>query len=108
MFLQHVARVDLLELAPDAAGLLDLAHVAENRGQQHAVPGLVVLVIAGIAVAEALGPKRQDAAAYGDEALTAAATLFKIAMLLAAVYLGWRMQRGPISAPMPHPRRLWK
>jgi hypothetical protein len=58
------------------------------------VPGLVVLVIAGIAVAEALGGTRQDAAAYGDEALTAAATLFKIAMLLAAVYLGWRMQRG--------------
>jgi hypothetical protein len=65
------------------------------------VPGLVVLVIAGIAVAEALGGKRQDAAAYGDEALTAAATLFKIAMLLAAVYLGWRMQRGHRAAPTP-------
>ena len=58
------------------------------------VPGLVVVVIAGIAVAEAIGGKRQDAAAYGDEALSAAATLFKIAMLLAAVFLGWRMQRG--------------
>jgi DMSO/TMAO reductase YedYZ heme-binding membrane subunit len=65
------------------------------------VPGLVVLVIAGIAVAEALGGKRQDAAAYGDEALTVAATLFKIAMLLAAVYLGWRMQRGHRAPPMP-------
>jgi hypothetical protein len=69
------------------------------------VPGLVVLVIAGIAVVEALGGKRQDAAGYGDEALSAAATLFKIAMLLAAVYLGWRMQRGQRAPIVPSWRR---
>ena len=65
------------------------------------VPGLIVLVIAGIAVAEALGGKRTDAAAYGDEALSAAATLFKIAMLLAAIYLAWRTQRGRHGQPVP-------
>jgi hypothetical protein len=65
------------------------------------VPGLIVVVIAGIAVAEALGGKRTDAAAYGDEALSAAATLFKIAMLLAAVYLAWRLQRGQQGQPVP-------
>ena len=65
------------------------------------VPGLIVVVIAGIAIAEALGGKRADAAAYGDEALSAAATLFKIAMLLAAVYLGWRTQRDHQGQPIP-------
>jgi hypothetical protein len=65
------------------------------------VPGLVVLVIAGIAVAEALGGKRTDAAAYGDEALSAAATLFKIGMLVAAIYLAWRLQRGQHGQPVP-------
>ena len=65
------------------------------------VPGLAALVIAGTAIAESFGGKRQDAAAYGDEALSAAATLFKIGMLLAAVYLAWRMQRGQRSQPVP-------
>jgi hypothetical protein len=65
------------------------------------VPGLIVIVIAGIAVAEALGGSRPDAAAYGDEALSAAATLFKITMLLAAVFLGWRMQRGHHARRVP-------
>jgi hypothetical protein len=65
------------------------------------VPGLIVIVIAGIAVAEALGGSRTDAAAYGDEALSAAATLFKITMLLAAVYLAWRMQRGHRARRVP-------
>jgi hypothetical protein len=65
------------------------------------VPGLLVLVIVGTAIAESLGGKRPDAAAYGDEARSAAATLFKIAMLLAAVYLAWRTQRGPRDRAMP-------
>jgi hypothetical protein len=65
------------------------------------VPGLMIVVIIGTAVAEALGGKRPDAAAYGDEALRDAATLFKIAMLLAAVYLAWRMQRGSRADAVP-------
>jgi hypothetical protein len=65
------------------------------------VPGLMAVVIAGTAIAESLGGKRQDVAAYGDEALSTAATLFKIAMLLAAVYLAWRTQRGQRAQPMP-------
>ncbi len=58
------------------------------------VPGLVLLVIVATAIAEALGGRRPDAAAYGDEAMSDATTLFKIAVLLAAVYLAWRTQRG--------------
>jgi hypothetical protein len=65
------------------------------------VPGLLALVIVGTAIAESLGGKRPDAAAYGDEARGAAATIFKIAMLLAAVYLAWRTQRGPRDRAMP-------
>ena len=70
------------------------------------VPGPVILVIVGTAIGESLGGKRPDAAAYGDEAITDAATLFKIAVLLAAVYLAWRMQRGrPARAVPPWVRR---
>jgi hypothetical protein len=65
------------------------------------VPGLVVLVIVGTAIAESLGGRRTDAAAYGDEAMRAAATLFKIALLLAAVYLAWRTQRGRRDSAVP-------
>ncbi len=70
------------------------------------VPGPVALVIVGTAIGESLGGKRLNAAAYGSEAATDAATLFKIAVLLAAVYLAWRMQRGrPASAVPPWVRR---
>jgi hypothetical protein len=65
------------------------------------VPGLVILVIVATAIAESLGGKRPGAAAYGDEAMSDAATLFKIAVLLATVYLAWRMQRARPAPPVP-------
>jgi hypothetical protein len=78
-----------------------------SRGDKWlSVPGVVMLVIVGTAIGESLGGKRPGAAAYGDEAATDAATLFKIAVLLAAVYLAWRMQRArPAPAAPPWVRR---
>jgi hypothetical protein len=57
--------------------------------------GPPVLVIVGTAVGLADGGKRSTAAAYGHEAMNAAETLFRIGLLLAAVYLAWRIPRGP-------------
>jgi hypothetical protein len=56
--------------------------------------GPLVLVIAGTAIAVSSGGARHNAAAYGHEALAAAADLFKTATLLGALYLAWRIQRG--------------
>jgi hypothetical protein len=56
--------------------------------------GPLVLVIAGTAIAVSIGGTRPNAAAYGHEALAAAADLFKVGALLGALYLAWRIQRG--------------
>jgi hypothetical protein len=56
--------------------------------------GPPVLVIVGTAIAVSIGGARQNAAAYGHEALAAAADLFKVGTLLGALYLAWRIQRG--------------
>jgi hypothetical protein len=56
--------------------------------------GPLVLVIAGTVIAVSVGGTRQNAAAYGQEALAAAADLFKVGALLGALYLAWRIQRG--------------
>jgi len=56
--------------------------------------GPLVLVIAGTAIAVSIGGTRQNAAAYGHEALAEAADLFKVGALLGALYLAWRIQRG--------------
>jgi TIR domain len=68
------------------------------RDKWLSVPGLVVLVIVGTGIAESIGGRRADLAAYGDEALSAAATLFKIAMLLTAVYLARRATHNRMSS----------
>jgi hypothetical protein len=56
--------------------------------------GPPVLVIVGTAIAVSIGGARQNAAAYGHEALADAADLFKAGTLLGALYLAWRIQRG--------------
>jgi hypothetical protein len=64
--------------------------------------GPLVLVIAGTAIAVSIGGTRQNAAAYGHEALAEAADLFKIGALVGALFLAWRIQRGrrgPVAPP---------
>jgi hypothetical protein len=56
--------------------------------------GPLVLVIVGTAIAVSIGGTRQNAAAYGHEALAEAADLFKVGALLGALYLAWCIQRG--------------
>jgi hypothetical protein len=63
--------------------------------------GPVVLVIAGTAIAVSIGGARQNAAAYGHEALAAAADLFKVGALLGALYLAWRIPRGRRAPAAP-------
>jgi hypothetical protein len=63
--------------------------------------GPLVLVIAGTAIAVSLGGSRQNAAAYGHEALAEAADLFKVGALVGALYLGWRIQRGRRAPAVP-------
>jgi hypothetical protein len=65
------------------------------------VPVLVMLVIVATAVGESVGGKRPDAASYGDEAMSNATAFFKIGVLLAAVFLAWRVQRGRNSPAVP-------
>jgi hypothetical protein len=68
--------------------------------------GPLVLVIAGTPIAVSIGGTRQDAAAYGHEALAEAADLFKVGALLGALYLAWRIQRGRrVPAEPPWARR---
>ena len=63
--------------------------------------GPLLLVIAGTAIAVSVGGARQNAAAYGHEALAEAADLFKVGALLGALYLAWRIQRGYRAPPVP-------
>jgi len=63
--------------------------------------GPVVLVIAGTAIAVSIGGARQNAAAYGHEALAAAADLFKVGALLGALYLAWRIPHGRRAPAAP-------
>ena len=63
--------------------------------------GPLVLVIAGTATAVSIGGARQNAAAYGHEALAEAADLFKVGALLGALYLAWRIQRGRRAPAVP-------
>jgi hypothetical protein len=63
--------------------------------------GPLVLVVAGTAIAVSIGGSRQNAAAYGHEALAEAADLFKVGALLGALYLAWRIQRGRRAPAVP-------
>jgi hypothetical protein len=66
-----------------------------------AIPGLVALVLVGTATAVSLGGTRTGAAAYGDEAVADATTLFRIGALLGAVYLAWRIRHGRRAPAVP-------
>jgi hypothetical protein len=67
--------------------------------------GPLVLVIVGTALSVSADGKRSSASAYGHEAMNVAVTLFRIGILLAAVYLAWRIPRGPRTATPPWVRR---
>jgi hypothetical protein len=63
--------------------------------------GPLVLVIVGTAIEVSIGGARENAAAYGHEALAEAADLFKVGALLGALYLAWRVQRGRRAPAVP-------
>jgi hypothetical protein len=63
--------------------------------------GPLVLVIVGTVIAVSIGGARQNAAAYGHEALAEAADLFRVGALLGALYLAWRIQRGRRAPAVP-------
>lgn len=65
------------------------------------IVGQVVLVFVGTILAVAMGGTRSHLAGYVHEAQTGSLFLIKIASLLGAGYLAWRVRRGRRSPTVP-------
>jgi hypothetical protein len=61
----------------------------------------VILVIVGAWLAVTVGGKHGSIGAYAYEAWVVAGYLSRVAALLGAVYLGWRLHRGPREPAVP-------
>lgn len=81
------------------------SRVWDLRDKWVGIVGQVALVLVGTVLAVALGGARSDLAGYVHEAQTGSLFLIKIASLLGAAYLAWRVRRGRRSPAVPPWRR---
>ncbi|MGO9500318.1 MAG: hypothetical protein ACLPUO_01735 [Streptosporangiaceae bacterium] len=78
-----------------------LSKAWDFRDKWIGLAGPVILVIVGAWLAVTVGGKHGSIGAYAYEAWVVAGYLSRVAALLGAVYLGWRLHRGPREPAVP-------
>jgi hypothetical protein len=82
--------------------LLALASKAwDTRDKWTGLAAPVAITVVGVLIALALGGTHDSARVYGHEVGSAGPPLLRTTVVLGAIYLAWRIRRGPRSSAVP-------